>query len=341
MVTIKDIAEIAGVSTATVSRVINNTGYVNEKTRKRVEAVIEENNYCPSASAVNLSKRETNTIGVIVPEIANTFFGELLQGISEEIDHTEFLPFYFDSDNNSQKEERAILALQQQRIRGLIITPARDSDRMANRRLHNQLERLNVPTVVVDREFPGSKWDGVFFENYQSGYCAGEALIKAGNKKLGIITGDLNLKIARERYDGFIQAALDYGFPVEEQYIFQGDFTIEGAYQKTWEMIRSGNIPDALLTCNNLTSLGFLKGITEVGIKIGRDIGVIGIDRIPELDILNYGFSYVGRDTVEMGKLAVKILLERMHNPHRQRQICMVPYELVRNGSETRRPGKE
>ncbi|MDO5409821.1 MAG: LacI family DNA-binding transcriptional regulator [Lachnospiraceae bacterium] len=334
MVTIKDIAEIAGVSTATVSRAINGTGYVSERTKKRIEDIIREYNYSPSASAVNLSKRETNTIGVIVPEIANTFFGELLQGISEAVDRTEFLPFYFDSDNNSKKEERAILALEQQRIRGLIITPARDSDAAVNRRLNKQLERLNVPTVVVDREFQGSRWDGVFFENYQSGYCAGEALIKAGHKKLGIITGDLNLKIARERYDGFMQAAFDYDCPVEEKYVYQGDFTIAGAYEKTKQMLEAEDRPEAVLTCNNLTSLGFLKAVTEGGLRIGEDIAVIGIDRIAELDVLDYGFSYVGRDTVEMGRLAVKMLLERMESPKRQRQICMIPYELVLNGSE-------
>lgn len=159
-------------------------------------------------------------------------------------------------------------------------------------------------------------------------------MIKAGNKKLGIITGDLNLKIARDRYDGFMQAASDHGCAVEEKYIYQGDFTIDGAYERTKQMIESGDLPDAVLTCNNMTSLGFLKAVTEYKLKIGRDIGVIGIDNIPELDILNYGFSCVKRDTVEMGRLAVKVLLERMENPKRQRQICMIPYELMLNGSE-------
>ena len=334
MVTIQDIAEIAGVSKATVSRVINRTGYVNEKTRERVQAVIDQYHYSPSASAVNLSRRETNTIGVIVPEIANTFFGELLHGIGEVIDQTDFTSFYFDSDNNSDKEERAILALEQQRVRGLLITPAQDSDAAVNRRLYSYLERLNVPTVVVDRDFPGSKWDGVFFENYQSGYCAAEALIAAGNRTLGMITGDLRLKIARERYEGFLQAAQDGGCPVSEQHIYQGDFTIEGAYAAAKRMLESDDRPQAVLTSNNLTSLGFLKAVTEKGMQIGRDIAVIGIDHIPELDILNYGFSWVARDTVQMGRLAMQVLLERMQNPDKQRQICMIPHRLILKGSE-------
>lgn len=332
MVTIKEIAELAGVSTATVSRVVNNTGYVNEKTRKRVEDIIKTNNYVPSASAVNLSKRETNTIGVVVPELTNTFFGELLHGISEVMDKTEFTTFYFDSDNSMQKEERAVFTLEQQRARGLIITPARDSDR--DRKLFKQLQRLNVPTIIVDRELPNSKWDGVFFENFQSGYCACETLIKAGHKKIGIITGDLNLKIARERYDGFMQAARDYDISIEDKYIYKGDFTIEGAYEQTVSMIRSGDIPQAILTSNNLTSFGFLKAINEYNLKIGKDIAVIGIDHIPELDILNYGFSCVARDTVEMGREAAKALLKSMENPEGKRQIIMIGYQLMLKGSE-------
>lgn len=255
MVTIQDIAEIAGVSKATVSRVINRTGYVNEKTRERVQAVIDQYHYSPSASAVN-------------------------------------------------------------------------------RRLYSYLERLNVPTVVVDRDFPGSKWDGVFFENYQSGYCAAEALIAAGNRTLGMITSDLRLKIARERYEGFLQAAQDGGCPVSEQHIYQGDFTIEGAYAAAKRMLESDDRPQAVLTSNNLTSLGFLKAVTEKGMQIGRDIAVIGIDHIPELDILNYGFSCVARDTVQMGRLAMQVLLERMQNPDKQRQICMIPHRLILKGSE-------
>lgn len=332
MITIKEIAELAGVSTATVSRVVNNNGYVNEKTRKRVEDIIAANHYTPSASAVNLSRRETSTIGVIVPELTNTFFGELLHGISEVIDKTEFTSFFFDSDNSMQKEERAILALEQQRVRGLIITPAKDSDR--ERKLFRQLQRLNVPTIIVDRELPNSQWDGVFFENFQSGYCACETLIQAGHQRIGIITGDLSLKIARERYDGFMQAARDYHIAIEDKYIYKGDFTIDGAYEQTVQMIRSGDLPQAILTSNNLTSFGFLKAINEYNLKIGKDIAVIGIDHIPELDLINYGFSCVARDTVEMGREAAKALLNRMENPKDKRQMIMIGYQLILKGSE-------
>lgn len=334
MITISEVARLANVSKATVSRVLNKSGYVGEETRKRVEAVIKQHHYCPSACAVNLSRQVSNTIGVVVPEIANPFFGQVLHGISEEIDSTDFTLLYFNSDNNSLKEEKAMLALEQQRVRGILLTPARDSDTKSLVRLCEEIDRLNVPTVIMDRDFLGSKWDGVFFENYQSGYAAGKELIAAGNTKLGVITGDLNLKLARERYEGFLQAAQDLGHPVEKRFVFTSDFTIEGGYWATQQMLANQERPQAVLTCNNLISLGFLKAVTERGLKVGQDIAVIGIDQIPELDFVHFGFSCIERNAEEMGRLAVRVLLNRMKKPQAAQQICKVPFVLSCKGSE-------
>lgn len=334
MITISEVARLAKVSKATVSRVLNKNGYVGEDTRKRVEEVIKKFHYTPSASAVNLSKQESNTIGVVVPEIANPFFGQVLHGISEAINPTDFTLLYFNTDNDSLKEERALQTLGKQRICGLLITPARDFDTKSIFRLCEKLDWLNVPTVIMDRDFLHSKWDGVFFENYQSGYCAGKELILAGNKSLGIITGDLNLKIARERYEGFIQASKDYGCPIEDRFIFSSDFTIEGGYWATKQLLAAQDRPQAVLTCNNLLTLGFLKGITEQGLHLGQDIALIGIDQIPELDFINFNLSYIQRDAEEMGRQAVRVLLERINNPSLEQQICKLPFSFVRQGSE-------
>lgn len=336
MITIEEVARKAGVSKATVSRVINHSGYVGEKTRARVEAVIRQTGYTPSASAVNLSRQATSTIGVVIPEMGNAFFGELLHGIAEETGRADLTLLYFDTDNDPEKEARALTLLAQHRVRGLLITPARDADPAYGRQLGEQIEKLHVPTVLMDRSFPSSRWDGVFFENYQSGYCAGEALLQAGNRRLGIITGDLRLQIARDRYDGFCQAAKDGGYPVQERDVYQGDFTVEGGWRAACAMLDAPSRPQAVLTCNNLLTLGFLKAIGERGLHIGRDLALIGIDRIPELEYLQYGFSCVGRDTVGMGRLAVQMLRRRMEQPEAPRQISLVSGQLLLRGSEKR-----
>lgn len=335
MLTIKDVAALAGVSKSTVSRVLNNNGYVNDETRQRILKIIKANNYSPSATAINLSKRETTTIGVVIPEIDNSFFGEVLQGITSICDENDLSIICCDTQNNAIKEERALRMLEQQRVRGVIITPAIDyTEPDANLRLRTLLNKLNVPIVVVDRDFENSQWDGVFYENYQSAYCATSELIKAGNRRIGIITGDMNLKLARERFQGFQQAIKDHGLSINQQDVLKGDFTIKCAYELAKKMYLSKDFPKAMVTCNNRTTLGFIKATNECGYQIGKDIALIGIDHVKVLDILDYNFSYVTRDTNEMGCIAMQLLLDRIKNPAKQRNICMMPYHLVLQGSE-------
>ncbi len=337
MITIKDIAEKAGVSKSTVSRVLNNTGYVNEETRKKIEDIIKKYNYLPSAMARNLSKRETNTIGVVIPEIDNNFFGEVLKGITEVVDQNDFNIIYCDTNNNAAKEEKALRMLEENRVRGVIMTPAVDySEPDAANKLRRLLNNLRVPVIIVDREIENSQWDGVFYENYKSAYCATEVLIKEGHKKIGIITGDMDLKLARDRCKGFTDAMEDYNMHIYDKYIYRGDFSIETAYHLSKAMFESDDMPEAIFTCNNRTSLGLIKAARENGMKLGEDIAAIGIDHIEVLEILGYNFSYVTRDTIEMGRVAMNMLLDRFEHTSKQRNICIMPYRLVLNGSEKR-----
>lgn len=336
MITITDVAKLAGVSKATVSRVLNNSGYVNEETRKRVEQIVKENHYVPSASAINLSKQESTAIGVVVPEIDNLFYGDILHGITEIADQHDLSLVFFDTQNKAEKEARALHTLSQQRVRGLILAPAVDySLSSLGRELRKQLKALDIPVVIVDRDSENMHWDGVFYESYQSSYRAAQILHKAGHTRMGIITGDLGLKIGRDRLQGFRQGVLDNGLELRDEDIFEGDFLEERAYQLTKKMFLSGDWPTAIYTCNNRTSLGFLKAARECKIRIGKDIAVIGNDRIAMIDQLGIPFSCVYRDNIEMGRLALKMLLERIENPTRPRNICMIPYQVHLCGTET------
>ncbi|WP_343209950.1 LacI family DNA-binding transcriptional regulator [Anaerolentibacter hominis] len=336
--TIKDIAARAGVSKSTVSRVINNAGYVNAQTRQKVEAVIRELNFLPSASARSLSRQETSAVGVLIPEIDNSFFGEALRGILEIIDENDLTLICCDTDNNAAREEKALRMLKGQRVRGIILTPAVDyPDPEEAGKVQRLIEDLNVPVVQMDREFAGAGWDGVFYENKASAYAATEILIEEGCRKIGIITGDLKLKIARERFLGYKAALADHGIPMEEDFIYQGDFTIETAYRLTRDMLSADRLPEGMLTCNNRTSLGFIKGLRERNMRPGREIAAIGIDHIPVLDVIGYDYSYVTRDTVEMGREAMRLLLGRIEEPDRPARTVMMPYKLALKGSERKR----
>lgn len=337
MVSINEVAAMAGVSKATVSRVVNNNGYVSEKTRKKIEKVIQEMRYVPSASAVSLSKGVTNAIGVVVPEIDNTFYGEVLRGIIDVADQHDIQLFFYDTQNNAKKEEKVLQMISRQQLMGLIIAPSVDySLNIESRKMIAAIDRLNVPVVIVDRDFENIRWDGVFFENYQSAYAATTELIKAGNRRLGVITGGKGLKISRDRYHGFEQAVADHGLELLDRDVMEGDFFVEGAYELARKMFLSGDWPEGILTCNNRTSIGFLKAAKECSIQVGRDIALIGIDKLPILDEIGFPLSCASRDNHEMGCMALKLMLERMRDEKSSRKISMVPYQIELKGTEKR-----
>ncbi len=335
MLTIKDIASMANVSKSTVSRVINNTGYVNEDTRKRVEEIIRAHQYKPSAAAITLSKKVGNTIGVVIPEIDNSFFGELLKGINEIADEHGFSVICCDTQNSADKELKALSMLEQQQVRGVILTPASSyKNKTYAKNLKSTLDKLDVPTVIVDRYFDDCKWDTVVFENYQSGYIAAESIIKSGIDNIGIIQGDMNLKIAEERFRGYQQCLLDNNIGFDEQLVYEGDFSIETAYEITNNLILSKKLPKGLVSSNNRTSMGILKAASEHGLKIGKDFALVGIDHLPMMNILGVPFSCVTRDVIEMGRMSTNLLIERIDHKDTPIQTWVIPCQLHLKGSE-------
>jgi LacI family transcriptional regulator len=227
--------------------------------------------------------------------------------------------------------------LRQQRVCGLILTPALERKIGKDAESFREAIRsLDIPVVVVDRHIDAIKLDGVYYENYESGYIAASELVKAGNKRIAIITGDLQLRIARERFQGFKQALDDAGVELEEKFVLNGDFGIETAYLLTKGMLDSGDIPDGIVTSNNRTSIGFIKALREKRLQIGKDIAVIGIDDIEILNILKFNFSCVSRDTSEMGRAAMRLILDRLENASDQRVVHFVPCHLKLRGSEKR-----
>ena len=333
ILTIKDIAERAGVAKSTVSRVLNNSGYVSEKNRKIIEQIISESNYQPSATARSLSRKESNTIGVVIPEAA--FYVEILRGISEIVDQNDLTMIFCNTENDQHKEQKALQMLNGQRVRGLILTPTADYNTPAEVKLFKKtLEQLKVPTILMDRHVENPQWDGVYYDNFNGAYLAAEALIKERHKRIGVITGNLKQIHGLDRFKGFKQALEDYNMTLEQKYVYPGNFTAETAYKITKEMIDSGDRPEALFLSNNLTAIGFLKAVFEKNLKLGRDICCIGFDYIDSLEIIDINYSYVERETMNMGRIAMQMLLERIEQPDLPRREHIIPARLILRGSE-------
>ncbi len=333
-VTISDIAKKAGVSLATVSRVLNDSGYVKEETRERILEVIKELNYTPSAIARSLSKSKTNTLGVLVPDITNPFFGEVIKGISQIADESNLNIILCDTDDNKDKELKSLKMLTEQRIQGIIIMPTSVEDDFNSEYLKT-LENMGIPIVLVDGHVKYSSFSGVFVDNIKGSYDAVETLIKEGHEKIAIITGRMNSKPAKDRFIGYKKALMMNNIEMEDKYVFYGDYRQESGYKYTKEILEMEDRPSAIFVSNNMMTLGCLKAIFEGNFKIPEDISIISFDRIDILDTLGLNVSYVNGPSVELGKIGMKMLIESLDENELKevKNITLIP-ELVLRGSE-------
>lgn len=312
--TIEDIALRAGVGKATVSRVLNNTGYVSEKTRAKIEKVIKNCDYVPSATARNFAKQDSNMVAVIVPEAHNPYFASAVEGISGVLEEQELLLILCNSNKDFRKEERMLHILKQQKLKGMIITPAIDDlDKTEVKTYKELVQSLHIPVVFMDSGLNFYEWDLVYFDNVANSYNAVKSMIDHGCREIGIITGDLQTKTARDRYRGYTQALEENGMDVNSDYVYKGDFTVKTAYEITRQMLARGKYPHTVFTSNNLTTIGFIKAVYDSKLKLGRDIHCVSFDKIDSFEELKY--SFIERDPVEMGKLASTMLMERIKNP--------------------------
>lgn len=334
-VTIKDIAAKAGVSSATVSRVINDSGPVSEETRKLVLDIIEELNYIPNAVARSLSKNETNIIGVVVPDINNPFFGEVIKGITLVAEKNDLNIILCNTNENVDTEKKYLQMLKGQRIKGIIITPTSDKNEFNSEYL-SLLESMGIPIVLIDRDVKYSNFDGVFLDNVQGAFDGVQAFIKEGHKDIAIIAGPKTSKPGRDRYRGYKKAMAIYKIPIKEEYVFFGDFKLNSGYEITKQIINMENPPTAIFTCNNMMTLGCIKALRENSINIPRDMAIIGFDEIETLNVLGIPISVISRPTFEMGSIAADMLIEKLNKSTKQdrtNRLTLMP-KLLLKGSE-------
>lgn len=332
-VTIDDIAKKAGVSLATVSRVINHFPSVSEKSKQKVESAIKELNYIPSAYARGLSRNQSDIIGVIVPEISNPFFSELINGISDVADRHGLNVLLFNTDENVDKEARAMRILQEYRIRGLIITPAAGSNEY-DKKYVEMFENMNLPIVLVDRNIKNSNFDGIYFDDKAVLYKITSLLIENGHKDIALLAGNPNHIIAQKRIEGYHDAFEAADIKPYPQNILAGDFTIESAYGLTKHLILAHRIPTAFIGITNMLSMGCLKALSEFDISIPEEVAFVGYDRLSMHDILNLNLTLVEKDAVEMGRRAADLLMKKISGKNTSPNRFIMMPELFIRGSE-------
>ena len=291
--TMQDIAKELGISIATVSRVINGHSNVSEKTKKKVLEYVEKNGYTPNAIAQNLSKKENKTIAVLVPNIGNSFFSSLIDYVCKYFTKGGYQIALYNTLRELELEKNSVKNILQQRTAGVIAILNKGKYKV------NPLEPLikhNIPVYLLDRDLENCNLPGVFIDNYSGAYNLTKSLIEKGNKKIAIITGDLQFSNARERLEGFKQAHIDMGIPFDENNVFIGDYLYESGYIQGKEILKDDYT--AIFSSNNLMLYGVLKALKEKNKKVA----LACFEKTDIFDILDMDLIYCNIPLEQMGK---------------------------------------
>lgn len=335
-VTIKDIASRTGVSMATVSRVINNSGYVSSEKRKLVEEAIAEFNFVPSAMAKGLSRQNSNMVGALIPEIDNPFFSGVIHGITEVCDKKNLNLILCSTNESPEREQRFVRALREQRICGLIVASSVE-EAYQNTDYAEIFQNMDCPVVLIDRNILWSDLDGVFTEDAGAMTELVSCLLNEGHRHIEYLAGSLNAGSGKKRLQGFYQAFSDHGVPCQESWIHPSPYSSTEGYRIVQEILSGPRAqwPSAIVTSNNRLSMGALKSLSEHQLQIPDDIAFGGYDQLEIMEFLSGNLTLLEKDNAEIGRLAMQMLYERMNETEasHRRSVIVHPHLVIR-GSE-------
>jgi len=304
-ITIKDIADRAGVSVSTVSRVLNEKPDVNEETRTEVLQIIEDVNYRPNNVARSLVLDQTHSLGLIVPDINNPFFTEVARGLEDTAQQHGYSVIFSSTDNRADREKKRIELMRQKQVDGMILALS-----IRNLEVLNRLQEADFPAVQLDRNIPGSDYPAVMVGNQRSAVRAVEYLLSLGYEKIAHISGNLSTYPGLQRRDGFITALDENGVDVPPEYFREGNFSQRSGCRKMKELLQLSDPPEAVFAANDMMALGAYQACNEADLDIPGDIAIMGHDNIRVAELVDPPLTTMGQPKYSLGQLACQKLLE-------------------------------
>lgn len=329
MVSIKDVASEAGVSTATVSRVLSNKPYVRPDLTERVMAAVEKLKYRPNLVARSLRSQQSNTIGLLVSDIRNPFFTEVSRTVEDIAYSNGMTVLLCNTDEDPDKEVLYIKSMLDQNVSGLIYSPTRYTAKNFG------ALNLTIPTVIIDRLVKDVDVDMVLLDNVDSAYRLATHMITNGYRNLAAIFGEASVT-GRERMQGFEKAMQEHGLtPVATRFIPPH---IESGAAAVLDIMQGSTRPDGIMTTNILLLTGALKACHELGINIPGDVALAGFDETIWTTLVQPALTVIAQPTDEIGRAAMELLLRRLENPDQPyRQVILKGQLLARESTLPRR----
>jgi len=323
-ITIREVAAEAGVSTATVSRVLAGLDGVKAEVRERVTKAVAKLNYHPNRLARGLRVGHRNVIGVIIPDLQNPFFTGVVHGIEAALYSAGYTLQIGHSDGLAEREQEQLRLLRGEGIAGLVFMPGDLPG--AN---YESIRTWDIPVVAIDRSPGELEVDLVCANNRDGMRQAVNHLLSLRQKEIAIINGPEGINVTQERLGGYQDALRSAGIPLQNSFIIHSDFRQQGGYEAMAQLLRLAKGPKAVVVANNLMTLGALQAIHERGIHIPEEMALVCFDDMPWATSLRPPLTAVAQPVEELGRTGAQILLERLKDPKRLIRQVVLPTRLI------------
>jgi len=319
-----DVAKAAGVSYSTVSRVFSGYEFVNEDTREKVVEAANKLGYVVNLQARSLAGGRSNIIGLLAPGLDNGYITEIVSGIDQELAQHGLDLMLYTTHRYPGKEAFYVKTIANGLVDGLILLVP-----LITANYLQALPRQDFPYVLIDQTNNAPNSATVDATNWQGAYDATSYLIKLGHRRIGFITGHLELSSGTERLDGYRAALQHHRLPIEEQLTVVGDYQTGGGYLAAQRLLDLPERPTAIFASNDLEAIGAINAVRERGLSIPADLSIIGFDDIPQASLVYPRLTTVRQPLVQIGQVAVRLLLERIESTEKDARRVTLSTELV------------
>jgi LacI family transcriptional regulator len=328
---IHEVAKLAGVAPITVSRVVNNSGYVSEETRRRVEAAIRELDYIPNSLGPSLRSKRTLTLALVLSDITNPFWTTVARGVEDTANKQGYHIIIGNTDESPEKQEEYLVFLLKKQVDGFLLVPS-------SSRSLGTLQKRRVPCVVLDRHIPDQPFDSVRGDSIGGAYALTRHLLQLGHERIAVITGPQYVSTAYDRVTGFLQAMGEVPLNDPPQ-VYWGEYDQQTGYAYTQQALRTTPQPTAIFATNNFIAIGVMRALRDHGVRVPEDMSVVAFDDLPLAITIDPFFTVAAQPAYEMGQKATQLLLARLaeEGPQEYQEIVL-PIEIIVRRSSGKPP---
>lgn len=324
-----EVAEKAGVSVATVSRVVNGSGGVSKKLERRVRQAMDQLHYHPSTLARSFKTQQTRMIGVLIPLLDHPYYSRLARAIEQRLFANDYRAIICNSEEDEERERAYIEMLVRQRVDGVIINSS-----AKNTSYTLKLKDLNVPYVLIDRNLPHANGGKVFCDNSQGGFLGMQHLLELGHRRIGVVAAPESQEPIIRRLLGISEALAQYGVPEDPDRVVTGDVQLfDMGYDAAKRLLSRKPRPTAIFALTDVTAIGVLHAAAELGLKVPEDLSVVGYDDLPVASYTIPPLTTVAQPIVEMGETAVEMLFRQIESPDQPAEKAVLSTHFVLRGT--------